>query len=466
MKVNLKYRLEEKILLLVGMIIFGVMFISFIYTDILETTRHGMTLWDSLFSGRIREFYVMNENIIISNTFGTSMASIYDFPVYLVFAIWNLPLWIFEKITGSYALDTYMGLLWAKSISLPFLIGIYIYMVKIGEKISPSNFSKYRCFTLMISSVLIMVPILIMGQYDAIGLFFLLIGLDGYISGDEKKFLFWFAVAITFKMFALFVFLPLVLLKNNDILKVLAKIIIGVSLLLFVKLFQKVFFIPSKVAQEYSSGHFITFIFESQMGLVYGGISLFFLAYVLLCLYCFLKKKPQKNELGKWAIYIGFIGLLVFFSTSLTHPQWSILLLPFVYLLVLCETEEKQITGIFIEMIMNLGLLIAEVIYYSWVFNIKTSAYMLAGKLFYDGHTDIGFSIRDWLQNGIQGIDASLYNLVGGAIFIGGAIFLAIWANPLFKRNKFADVEIKYSYAIALRYLIMVIMLVALIVIL
>ena len=162
-----EWKKKRLALILMGLGISIVIFVSFVYSDVTETTRHGITFWNVLFQGRLNEFYTQNENIVISEQFGVSLAAIYDFPLYLLFAVWDIPLWIYEKISGSYALDTWIGLLYAKSISVPFITGIIYYLKKIGYRLNGKDFETDLSILMLLSSALFFVPVLIMGQYDA-----------------------------------------------------------------------------------------------------------------------------------------------------------------------------------------------------------------------------------------------------------------------------------------------------------
>lgn len=444
----------------------AVLFVMFIYTDIMETTRDGITFWNALFFGKIREFYVMNSDVVISNQFGISNCAIYDIPVYILIAIWNLPLWIYEKITGLYALDSMLGVLWAKAVALPYLVGIQYCITKIGRELKGDTYPVRLSIMMTLSSVFILTPILIMGQYDAMSLFFMMLGVLAYIKGENKKFVFWFAIALPFKMFALFVFIPLVLLKEKRIRYILLQGIEGCSFLLLCKIVQKVFFIPDTNTANYLSGHLLTFIFQSQINFVYESSSIFIFAFVLVCLFCYLKKTPEQEEIGRWALYVSLLGLAVFFMTSLTHPQWSLLLFPFVELLICCSEEKHMRVGLLLETVFSFGLLLAQIIYYYWVFNVKTSVFTLAGKLFYNGKRSVDFSIREVLAGHSAGLDVGYLNIIGGGVFVAGLLFFLYWSKPDTRRDQFAEMELSCEGMIALRLLAMAMVGAALIVIL
>lgn len=452
----MKWKQKPLVLFAAGLGMSVIIFISFVYADVTETTRHGITFWNVLFQGNLNEFYVQNENVMISEHFGISRAAIYDFPLYLLFAIWDFPLWIYERVSGGYALDTWGGLLYAKSISIPFLIGIIYYLKKIGCKLKGQAFEQDLSVLMFISSALFLVPVLIMGQYDAPALLFILIGLYGYIDNNDKVFYGWFALALTFKLFALFVFIPLVLLREKQMKSVCVSLLKGCSFFVFVKIIQRLFFVPNQLETSDLSGHFLSFLFQSQVGFVYGSISLFFSAFLMVCMYCYFIQKPEEEEMGRWAVYVSFMGLSVFFVTSLTHPQWSLLLLPFSILLVCCDEKRYVKIGLWIDTIFSSGLLLAEVMYYSWVFNIKTSSYMMAGRLFYNGEKDAGYSVRDFLAEHMAGFPMEYLQLIGGSIFTAGILFFLYWAHPKSGRKGFAELEISMESIIVVRFLLMV----------
>lgn len=457
---------KSDLLMVACIIIPAIIFLLFLYTDVMETTRHGLTLWNALFSGRLSDFYIMNSNITISDQFGISIAAIYDLPVYIVTAIWNLPLWIYEKITGSYALDSIVGVLWAKSISVPFLIGIFLCMTKIGEKVKGDTYPWTLSLMMMMTSVFLFTPVLVMGQYDSMALLFIMLGVLYYIEGDMRRFIFWFAIAMPFKLFALFVFIPLLLLKEKRVLNVFIYVVSGCAFLVICKLIKGLFFVQDTSGADYVSGHLMTFIFQSQLGLVYGSSSIFVLLFLGVCLFCYFKKTPDKDEMGRWALYISFLGLLTFFVGSLTHPQWSLLLLPFVVLLVCCAKEDQIKNGLLLDTILSTGLLLAQIVYYFWVFNVKTSVFTLAGKMFYSGQKDLNYSLRDLLSSIFQGIDVSNLNLIGGGIFWAGSLFFLFWSYPNMNEEKLAQTDLSCRGLILIRLMLMVIVAASLIMIL
>ena len=411
----------SSILLTVEVILFLLFFYSFAYKDFAESSRSGISLWSCLFQGKIREFYIINEFIPVSDAFGSTSA-IYDFPIYIVFAIWNLPNYIYESITGLNSLDNTFFIFWSKSICLPFIIGIMVSIKRI-LKLYALNIPYSELIMYSLSSIFVFTPITVMGQYDAISLFFMILGVEAYIKEEEKRFCFMFGIATLFKPFALFCFFPLLLIRYKAITKIISDSIRCFSLILICKILQNLLFLKGTVADSILNNHFADFIFESNVPLFYNGTSLFVFAYVVFLLYCYLIQKDSKFG----GIYWSLFSLMIFFTTSLTHPQWTLLLWPFCTILIF-STPKKTI-GLIIDTIASIGLILAQISYYYWVFSTDTVRHSTLGKALYPA-TDYNDSVYNLLYE--LGFPASICDpliLIGGGIFLGAICFFLYWSN-------------------------------------
>ena len=86
------------------------------YSDVIWTTRNGLTLWYMIFERiPIGRFYVTPYPLAEGD-----WHAYYDFFIYIIFAIWDFPLFIYEKLAGTSFADNYIALWYAKSISMFF----------------------------------------------------------------------------------------------------------------------------------------------------------------------------------------------------------------------------------------------------------------------------------------------------------------------------------------------------------
>ena len=112
--------MNYKICIGVVSVISLIFFYSYTYGDIVSTARMGITLWDNVFSGTIREFY--RDRVYMTITaYAQDMWATYDFPIYIIFAIWNFPLWLLEHFAGVDVLNNALCMMWTKTMLLPFI---------------------------------------------------------------------------------------------------------------------------------------------------------------------------------------------------------------------------------------------------------------------------------------------------------------------------------------------------------
>lgn len=168
-------------------------------------------LVDCLREGRLFDFYeVTMQNPVCG------VEAFYFIPVYIVFAVWNLPAWIATRFMGV-GIDNTFCMLWSKGIVVFFSILSMWMLYRILAKIKYEHL-EYAVF-LFASSLFLFVPALAISQYDVIHIFFTLWGIDLYVA-DEKiswRVLTVFSIAVSMKLFAFFPFLILVLLNEKRI---------------------------------------------------------------------------------------------------------------------------------------------------------------------------------------------------------------------------------------------------------
>ena len=69
---------------------------AFIHPDLMETANHSYLLLDSVFSGRFFEFY--NDIGVHANDLYYLNSANYNIMVYIVFALWELPMWLLNRV--------------------------------------------------------------------------------------------------------------------------------------------------------------------------------------------------------------------------------------------------------------------------------------------------------------------------------------------------------------------------------
>lgn len=395
----------------------------YLYSDICHTSIRGVVFWETLFQGRLDEFYSYFYPGVENSHFpeGTSGAA-YDFLFYIIFAIWDFPLWCFEKITGLSFLASYLTRVYAKGIVLFFAIISGVLVKKIVESIDEKQGGNGFFFFLF--SPLLLSVIVIIGGYDIISVFFTLLGIWYYLEEKELPFIFSFAVATVCKMFALLVFVPLVLIKQKNVGKVIIRILGGLSILIASKVIAGVGGLTN-----FSETNIIAHsdLVNRQMFpkvntiIQMGNIPLFFAITFILWWICWKKKEVTKIEI----IYVALMSMSIFAIFVDVLPYWIILLVPYVSI-IMAVNSSNRVDNFILEMIFSVGYLVYKMGLYSWCFSLRLVSKMFGiteGNTFrYDNcgiNSIVGFMSR---RSGIS-VD-NIYSLFACCFVVGLGLFL------------------------------------------
>ena len=303
--------------------------VTFLYGDVKATFEHSFNFLDSVLAGRPQDFYQI---AIENSTFGHP--AVYDVPIYAVFGLWNLPTYVLYRFNDFDYLDSTPALLWLKLMLIVFTLIATWLVMKIAQQIGVSaKRSKWVGFYFL-SSMSLFVPVFVIVQYDIISVTFMLAGLLAYMRGNTRAFLLWFLAASTFKLFALFIFIPLVLLREKRLPRAFGQIIVGVLGLLLCRLLYR-----GDLAFEASTGGFTDlmlsrlttagFTWQSSLS-----VPLFVVFIVGLAIFAYAKRTSSQRELNAFAIYMSLAAFLVFCAIVPLNPYWIALVAPFSILII------------------------------------------------------------------------------------------------------------------------------------
>jgi hypothetical protein len=290
--------------------------------------------------GHFGDFYDYNQPRFVGNNYLPL--------IYWIFAIWNIPLklmGLLSEVTGqTWMLSTPIQTVWSKLLIAAIFFSTVRILRLISEEIGsmtrpeqPWLKSTGTSSFLFSTSPFAVFAVFIFSGYDIFSVFFMLLGLLAYFRKSFKWFAFWFSVAISFKYFAVLAYLPLVLLVEKKYYKLLIYGVAGVS----VSLFQFALYWHSSAFHEGIFG----MIANKTVG---NGLSPRFyianLVYCTMCIYLFFSKMNFNVNPKDWcqrAVFSCILSYALFFSWTQWHPQWIILIIPFVCLSHLFISREK-----------------------------------------------------------------------------------------------------------------------------
>lgn len=326
-KLNLGGVFPEFVLFFIAVFI---AYFIFMYIDITNTIDNSVLFTKAIFSGDFFNFY----DYSIENA-STNFPANYEILAYVPFAVWNLPLAIGNMAFGFDYMHSTIALLWAKGIIvvLAVITLYYIYTILRLCKIN-KDFSLLACFVFS-TSIMFFWPSFLIVQIDLPALLLMLMGIYYYLKGNNKLFTLFFAISIPFKMFAVFLYIPLLLLKEKRIIYIAIKTL----WVMVPQLLCKIMFVGSEayhfaLSSQSKDGLNSLFNFTDIIGP--RKLSLFIVAFFAICVFCYIYKYDVKNSEPKLFLPI-YVSALVYGCMMIfvqTRGYWVIYLAPFLVMTI------------------------------------------------------------------------------------------------------------------------------------
>lgn len=274
--------------------------------------------------GHVSDFYDYNQPFMVRNDYLPLM--------YAIFALWNLPLKFLGLLTPAemgdavWKISTPIEILWSKLMLAAFFFACVVWLGKIEDLIrKQSEAGALKPSLLFATSPIGIFAVFIFSQYDVIGVFFTLLGLYFYFQKKFVRFAFCFSIAISFKYFACFIYLPLVLIIEKRPIHILKYGLMGI----LITALQIGFYWHSEVFQN----SFFALAGDKTGEAMNRGLAIYIsFLYLALCAYAYFSKIPLTLASNDWArktIFICALAYALMFSLVRWHPQWLLIMMPF-----------------------------------------------------------------------------------------------------------------------------------------
>lgn len=103
-------------------VLLAVCLVCYNYTDLPLIVRHSISFWDALRTGRLNQFYQLATALPIGQATGQTGEVPYDIWVYVLLAVWNLPVYLWELATGLTFETNLIAMVWVRLAGmLPFV---------------------------------------------------------------------------------------------------------------------------------------------------------------------------------------------------------------------------------------------------------------------------------------------------------------------------------------------------------
>lgn len=348
----------------------GLCFLLFKQSDLTHTNSSSF----AYLYGHFWDFYDYNNSRMGDNNY---------LPIfYWFFAIWNIPLKLLglipEVTSETWMHSTVIQTIWSKLLLVIFFFASVNLVGKISKEICSSMTAakdinnEQLPALLFATSPIAIFAIFIFGGYDIFALFFILLGLRAYFAKDFKWFVVWFSVAISFKYFAAFAYLPLVLIIEKQFIRLVAYGLLGLAVTAI------------QFALYWHSDVFLGEIFGLATAKTAGnGLNVRLIVanscYLAMCAYLYFSKFNFNENLEKWcqlAIFACLLAYALLFSWVMWHPQWIILITPFICLSYLFIQSKRLL--LWVDILGYLGFVIFTM--NNWVGNVDNT--MIYGGVF------------------------------------------------------------------------------------
>jgi hypothetical protein len=291
----------------------------FSHTDLAHTVFSSY----AILQGHFLDFYSVNSTIMVGNE--------YPILLYCVFALWMAPLFFLNISTPTEEfaqMDLGLAeLVWAKI----GLVGLLLFIGYLTAAIVRDHFNHWTkdsdstVVWRVLLSPFALFAVVAMGQYDVIGLTLAMLGFRAWLDGKARSFLVFFALAVSFKYFAILIFLPLVLIGAKSIRAVVLQCLAVASPLAI----QYFLYFEDAGFRDGVIGRFLRFFSSDGPGI----LSLLLVAIVGMGLITYVLKSnsvyttvPERNTKVLFAIL--WVLTLSFLAIS-WNPQWLLYLVPF-----------------------------------------------------------------------------------------------------------------------------------------
>lgn len=298
--------------------------VLFGHEDIITTAEHSFVY----LKGHILDFYSACKEFT-----GGYWAN-YLPSTFIVFAIWNLPLFLLGQVPTFSRSSTFLMLEWYKllPIAVYLLSGWLVY--KICQERFEFSATKARVTAyIFLSAPLAFFSQFIFSQYDIFTVFFMLLGMYAYFhkSKDKKHMIIFslcFGVATTFKYFAILIFVVMLLLRIKDIGRILLYALLAALPFLLEFSFYTIF-----DAEAFNNAVFgFTALSYANYSIINVGIANIKLVPLFLCAIVawswFVKPQNNREEIC-YSLYLSCAVCAVLFTLMTWHPQWLLFVMPF-----------------------------------------------------------------------------------------------------------------------------------------
>lgn len=305
------------------------------HEDLFMLMEHTDSFYRILGEGNLLQFYekIYDYSMLGEYTTNTGIigGAIYNIIVYFILGVWMLPIKGIELlISAKFPLGVWV--IWCKGLLVTVVILSAAAINHLSLYLDKN--SGNQAFIFWVCSPMMIFVSILFGQVDIFTALIEICALKIYLEKQYQKFSIVMAVAFAIKGFALFMYVPLLLIVEKRPVQLLKHLI----LFLWFKAITYMCFMNNDSYRIVNNGinermNYFQRLLYSTVRMGKTEIPLLFAFLVILCIFCY-SIEPTESRRKKYAILIplcAYTGFILFVDWN---PQWTVLILPFLALSV------------------------------------------------------------------------------------------------------------------------------------
>lgn len=293
------------------------LFVSAAEGDLMITGNTAWQLWNSHFTN-FYEVVMAWEDSASANYMPTT---------YILFGLWILPLKLLgyeAPVTAGTNVLRYV--LWYKLLPVLFYAGCAYLIYKIAREMKFGDLKARWCAFAFVTAPVAVYSQFIFSQYDSFTLFFMLLGIYFYLKDKTPGFIIGFAIAASFKYYAILFFAVVLMIREKRIGWIILKMLGAAALdILYLAIFLR-----SHAFSECIFGfNAMDYIKQSDFSTILGSVSFMQVAVIVICAWSYFVEVTNKTDAFRWAVFLCCGLCFALFGLSTFHPQWLLIAVPF-----------------------------------------------------------------------------------------------------------------------------------------
>ena len=338
--------------------------IMFTYIDLKSLTIWSTNILDCIADGNITNYYKFTALNLHNAPHRYVSGTLYSL---IPWAIWNIPIWIFQRFFNVDILTSSVSLLWSKLFLVLALVVTLCYSYKLVKHLTNDTISAKWTIFLSFSYIYTYVGVFYASQNDILICMLGVMSIYYLIKNSGKNILFYVLAgfAISVKYFFFMPYLILILFLEKDIIKIVKKLFVGIlPTLIFNLVCRNLPMFLESSSQNANSSILNRIIGSSFPILSEYSLSIFILAFIILAFIAYKTVAKDIKERNEYIIYFTtatFILLLAFTSQEFYR---MILLMPFIFIMFALNKPNQRI-----------NLILETIICFSFILSQCTNGY-------------------------------------------------------------------------------------------